>query len=129
MSNLIIDIKYIRKNTKPPVHGREPKPRPGSKFVGRCWRWSEDKDSSKHYQRNNPDAERQQLTGNALEIARSRALVVHCHDDLPYAASAQRPLRAMPAQQVHADTALRIVRAHRAAVPLSGHQMHQTSDV
>jgi hypothetical protein len=79
---------------------------------------SEDKDGSKHYQRNNPDAERQHLTGNALEEARSRGLVVlHCHDDLLAPPSAQPPLRLMAAQHVHADTALQFVRAHRAAAP------------
>ena len=39
---------------------------------------------SEHYQHENSNTQRQQLTGDALEVARSRALVVlHCHGRSP----------------------------------------------
>jgi len=111
-------------------------------------RCSEDKDSSEHYQHNNPDTKRQQLAGDTLEV--SRALVVlHCHGRSPFTPlSAQRPLRAMPTQQVQIDMAIAIVRARRRATPIwagnscltpvhdikisdraFNHQTHETSDV
>jgi len=84
MSSIKLDVKYISSLQR---NGRQ------NRRSLRCacfnfrshWRRSEDEDRGKHHQYNNRDTERQELTGQALEIARSRTFVVlHCHGCLSY---------------------------------------------
>jgi len=80
-------------------------------------RRSEDENSGKHHQYNNRNTERQELTGHALEIART-FVVLQCHGCLPYTivrtSGFERGARLRAAQRsrLMADLALLVVRAH-----------------
>jgi hypothetical protein len=66
MSSINLDVKYIKRVQQNRWQNRRSLPCACFNFPSR-WRRSEDEDRGKHYQYNNRDTERQELTGQALE--------------------------------------------------------------
>lgn len=97
-------LSYVKHQARCKIHHSNTKltqsrgrcPRACFKFVECRRRRSEDKNSGQHHQHSSPDAEHQDLAGDALEITRSRALVV-LHDHGPsLLRPCQRSIRSAP---------------------------------